>query len=101
MNSTHYTNAVLTVIALCLLVLVFRPVFTASDAQADIIEDPVAVTTPAPKPEPAAPKREVIDVNIVEIGGWELLSRSALPVEIESGPVPVSLDQALPTCGCQ
>ena len=100
MNANHYTNAVLTVIALCLLVLVFRPVFEVGNASADIIEE--AVATRAPKPAPATPaKKEVLNVNIVEIGGWELLSRSALPVEIESGPVPVRIEAgAAPACRC-
>jgi hypothetical protein len=90
---------VLTVIALCLMVLVFRPVFVVTEASADVVSEPVAVATPPPVAETPA-KDPVLKVNIVEIGGWELLSRSALPVEIESGPVPVRFEHGPPACSC-
>jgi hypothetical protein len=94
--TSRYTNAVLTVIAACLLVLVFRPVFEVKPAFAQPAAERAA-TGAAHTATLAADG--VLKVNIVEIGGWELLSRSALPVEIESGPVPVRLEGAS-ACGC-
>ena len=80
----RYTNAMLTVIAACLLFLVLRPIFEPRAAHAD----------------PALPQDEIVKVNIVEIAGWALLSRSTLPVEIESGPVPVEIQGRAGGQGC-
>ena len=82
--TSRYTDFLLSVIALCLVVLVFKAVFETRVAYA-------GEATPSPA--------GVQKVNIVEIGGWELLSRSALPVEIESVPVPVELQRG-EGCGC-
>lgn len=81
----RYTDFVLTLIAACLVVLVVKAIFETPPAYADSASGPMGVQA----------------VNIVEIGGYELLPRSALPVEIESVPVPVELHhgQAL-SCGC-
>jgi hypothetical protein len=82
--TNRYTDFVLSVIALCLVVLVVKSIFETRVAYAD---------------EASAGTSGVQKVNIVEIGGWELLSRAALPVEIESGPVPVELVRG-ESCGC-
>ena len=86
MATQRYTNQLLTVIAACLLILVLEPVYTVGEAQADS----------------ARPRGETLNVNLVEIGGWELLKRSTLPVEIESGPVPVEIlgSAGAPGCCC-
>ena len=101
--ATSYTNAVLTVIALCLLVLVFQPFFDVKEASAQVAL--TTTTEESPTPPAALPTRvsnrdEVVKVNIVEIAGWKLLKRSALPVEIESGPVPVEIEGPGKVCGC-
>ncbi len=82
--ANRYTDAILTVIAACLLILVLRPIFEPGAAHADLVQSP----------------DEVVKVNIVEIAGWKLLSRSALPVEIESGPVPVEIHGGARGLGC-
>ena len=74
---SRYTNFVLTLIAMCLVVLVVKAIF----------ESPVAYADPLPTTS------SVQKVNIVEIGGYELLSRSALPVEIQR-------THASGNCGC-
>jgi hypothetical protein len=86
--TSRYTNAVLTVIAVCLVVLVLRPLTAPDEAHAQ--------TT-----APSSPRTAVLDVNIASIGGWELLERSALPVEIESQPVSIELRSPIhASCGC-
>ena len=88
----RYTNTVLTVIAVCLIMLVLEPFYQPPEAHAQ------AATTESAQ----ASQGEVLDVNIVEIGGWPVLSRAPLPVEIDSGPVPVLVqgDSGGSGCGC-
>ena len=85
--TNRYTNVVLTVIAACLLILVLEPLYQPRQAHAQ----PTLAQAPAD---------EILKVNIVEIAGWELLSRSTLPVEIESGPVPVVIQGSAGRSGC-
>ena len=96
-----YTNAVLTVIALCLLVLTVQSTFEAAPASAQVALDTAAAEKPtAPKKRPASSRNDVVKVDIARIGGWPVLERSALPVEIESGlPVPVEIEGS-GKCGC-
>jgi hypothetical protein len=103
--TNSYTNAVLTVIAACLLVLTCRPVFEVKPASAQVALVSTTEAEESPAQPVTAPKRapnrdEVVNVNIVGIGGWKLLERSALPVEIESGPVPVQIEGSQGVCGC-
>lgn len=60
----RYTKSVLTVIAICLFWIAFGDY----------------VVTPAHAQRMPA---DTTNVNIVGIGGWPLLKRSALPVEVE------------------
>ena len=61
----RYTKTVLTVIAVCLFWIAFGG-HIVTPAYAQRIPD------------------GTIDVNIAGIGGWPMLQRSALPVEVES-----------------
>ncbi|WP_101688260.1 hypothetical protein [Dysgonomonas massiliensis] len=73
MKTDLYTKIVLTVIAGALIAIFFR----LSDS--NLVTTAQAATIPAPAPQ--AVQHEVIDVNIVQVGGGEL--GWYLPVEIK------------------
>ncbi len=73
MKTDLYTKIVLTVIAIALSVIALRDISFVSTAQA---------TSVAATPAPAAVNREVVDVNIVKVGGYSVYSKS-LPVDVK------------------
>ena len=66
MKTDLYTKIVLTVIAVFLGVIVFQNISLVPTAQA----------AAAPIPDPAPAKREIVDVNIVQIRGYEVKKRT-------------------------
>lgn len=76
MKTDLYTKIVLTVIALCLTVSLLKEFEIISSAKAD-----VAIT--APNPIPTSTQSSVVDVNIVQVGGYGVRSEP-LPVKIKN-----------------
>jgi len=77
MKTDLYTKVVLTVIAVALCVIVFQNTQLVTTAQA--APPPVNITAPAPQ----ATKSEVIDVNIVRVGGYSVYGSSGIPTYIK------------------
>jgi|GEM_PF-2341321 len=74
-----YTKAILTVIAVFLGILVFQNMNIVTPAHATAT--PVIVHAP----EPTQSRNQIMDVNIVQIGGRSITGSSAtIPVEIKS-----------------